>query len=116
MVKKWAKFGILSGLIALAMTSQCWSAEVSNRTALIIGIGVYGSPEIPVLLGVKEDMKSALAISKAMGIPEANIRVLRDQQASKAGILDALRELGEATADGARTFVYYSGHGTRWQD
>ncbi len=101
---------------ALAFVGPCQSAELSTRTALIIGIGVYGSPEIPVLLGVKEDMKSALAISKAMGIPEANIRMLRDEQASKAGILDALRELGEATADGARTFVYYSGHGTRWQD
>jgi hypothetical protein len=102
--------------VTLAMAGQCQAAKASTRTALIIGIGVYGSPDIPVLLGVKEDMKSALAISKAMGIPEANIRVLRDEQASKAGILDALRELGEATSDGARTFVYYSGHGTRWQD
>jgi hypothetical protein len=79
-------------------------------------VGVYGSPEIPALLGVKEDMKSALAIAKAMGIPLANTRILQDQQATKDGILEALRELGEATADGARTFVYYSGHGTRWQD
>ncbi len=101
---------------ALISVGRCQAAVVSTRTALIIGIGVYGSPEIPVLLGVNEDIKSALAISKAMGIPEANVRVLRDQQASKVGILDALRELSEATSDGARTFVYYSGHGTRWQD
>lgn len=117
MVAKWIRFGVFSTVIALMLNlSAVHAVEVSTRSALIIGVGVYGSPEIPALLGVKEDMKSALAIAKAMGIPQANTRVLQDQQATKEGILEALRELGEATADGARTFVYYSGHGTRWQD
>jgi len=101
---------------ALAFVGPCQSAELSTRTALIIGIGVYDRPEIPALAGVKEDMVSAMAITKAMGIPAKNTRILRDQQASKAGILAALRELSETTAEGARTFVYFSGHGTRWQD
>ena len=117
MVAKWIRFGVYSTAGALTLVlSMAQAVEVSTRSALIIGVGVYGSPEIPVLLGVKEDMKSALAIAKAMGIPQANTRILQDQQATKDGILDALRELGEATADGSRTFVYYSGHGTRWQD
>ena len=117
MVAKWIRFGVYSTAGALMLVlSMAQAVEVSTRSALIIGVGVYGSPEIPVLLGVKEDMKSALAIAKAMGIPQANTRILQDQQATKDGILEALRELGEATADGARTFVYYSGHGTRWRD
>lgn len=111
---------LLAPLLALAtalfLPGECRSSEISNRTALIIGIGTYDRTEVPVLEGVKEDMKSAMAIAKAMGIPEMNIRVLRDQQASKAGIFEALRQLSEVTADGARTFVYYSGHGTRWHD
>jgi hypothetical protein len=117
MVAKWIRFGVYSTAGALLLVlSMAQAVEVSTRSALIIGVGVYGSPEIPALLGVKEDMKSALAIAKAMGIPLANTRILQDQQATKDGILEALRELGEATADGARTFVYYSGHGTRWRD
>ena len=111
------KFWLLAALLSVsAIAGPCQSAELSTRTALIIGISVYDRPEIPALAGIREDMISAVAIAKAMGIPQANIRVLRDQQASKAGILEALRELGETTADGARTFVYYSGHGTRFQD
>ncbi len=102
--------------IALLAAGECRSSEISSRTALIIGIGTYDRPEIPILEGVKEDMISAMAIAKAMDIPERNIRVLRDRQASKAGVLEALRQLSESTADGARTFVYYSGHGTRWLD
>lgn len=101
---------------ALAFTGPCQSAEVSNRTALIVGVSVYDRPEITELKGVLEDINSALVIAKAMGIPEKNTRVLRNEQATKAAVLEALRELGERTADGARTFFYFSGHGTRWQD
>lgn len=110
----------LSSLIVftatLAVSVPCQCAEVLNRTALLIGIGTYSRPEVPSLGGVKSDMVSATAIAKAMGIPDANIRVLRDLQATKANILAALAQLGESTPEGARTFVYFSGHGTRWLD
>lgn len=109
-------FKFLIPIAALHLLLPCEAAEVSSRTALIIGIGNYSQPDIPALAGVKEDMKSARSIAKAMGIPDQNIRILQDQQASKAGILDALRQLGETTGDGARTFVYFSGHGSRWKD
>ena len=92
------------------------AAELSGRTALIIGIGKYERPEVPSLGGVIEDMKSAKTIARAMGISDQNIRLLRDGEATKQGILDALKLLGESTADGARTLLYYSGHGTRWKD
>lgn len=105
---------VLTATLAVSVPCQC--AEVLNRTALLIGIGTYSRPEIPVLEGVKPDMVSATAIAKAMGIPDANIRVLRDLQATKANILAALARLGESTPEGARTFVYFSGHGTRWLD
>ena len=117
MITKSIRFYSFLAVATLLISAGVGSAaEVSNRTALIIGIGVYDRPEIPSLAGVKEDMVSAMAITKAMGIPAKNTRILRDQQASKAGILEALRELSETTAEGARTFVYFSGHGTRWQD
>ncbi len=47
-------------LAAPAITGPRQSAEVSNRTALIIGIGVDDRPEIPTLAGVKGDIEGAL--------------------------------------------------------
>lgn len=114
MLNIFPSFAVLSAL--LLFSNFGLSAEISNRTALIIGIGQYAQPDVPALSGVKADMNSAKTIAKSMGITEANIRVLQNGQATKAGILQALAELGESTAQGARTFVYFSGHGTRWQD
>ena len=50
--------------------------NTESRTALIIGIRAYKDPWADVLLGVQEDIKSATAIAKAMGIPDKIIRVL----------------------------------------
>ena len=99
-----------------AAVNGAYAAQTETRTALIIGISTYSNPDVETLQGVPEDMKSASAIANAMGIAPQNTVVLRDGQATKVGILAALRQLAERTGDGARTFLYYSGHGTRWQD
>jgi hypothetical protein len=108
-------FFLCTVLSAAALTGA-HGAQTETRTALIIGISTYSNPEVETLQGVPEDMKSASAIANAMGIAPQNTVVLRDGQATKVGILAALRQLAERTGDGARTFLYYSGHGTRWQD
>ncbi len=85
-----------------------------NRSALIIGISNYspisGANSLP---GVTYDMESAKKIALEMGIPESNIRYLRDSQATKANIMSELRSLGETSLDGSRALVYFSGHGFR---
>jgi hypothetical protein len=58
-------------------------------------------------------MISAAKIAAAMGIPESNVKYLRNSQATKTNILEALKQLGDTSGDGSRTFVYFSGHGTR---
>ena len=88
----------------------------NNRTALIIGIGEYGYSGVTSLTGVPYDMTSAQRIALAMGIPEKNIKTLVNAQATKDNILKALQELGNSTKPGARAFVYFSGHGTRYPD
>ena len=87
-----------------------------NRTALLIGIGEYGYSGVPSLSGVTYDMTSAQRIALAMGIPEKNIKTLVNAQATKENILKTLQELGSSTKPGARAFVYFSGHGTRYPD
>ena len=96
-------------LVAQAVAAQ----PSSNRSALIIGVGEYGYSGVTPLAGVKHDMVSAAKIATAMGIPENNVKYIRNSQATKANILEALKQLGDTSGEGSRTFVYFSGHGTR---
>ena len=96
-------------LVAQAVAAQ----PSSNRSALIIGVGEYGYSGVTPLAGVKHDMVSAAKIAAAMGIPENNVKYIRNSQATKANILEALKQLGDSSGEGSRTFVYFSGHGTR---
>lgn len=97
----------------LLMAQSVWAQPSSNRSALIIGVGEYGYSGATPLAGVKHDMVSAAKIATAMGIPENNVKYLRNSQATKVNILEALKQLGDTSGDGSRTFVYFSGHGTR---
>ena len=48
-----------------------------------------------------------------MGIPDTQIKYLKNADATKENILKALNQLAETTQDGSRAFIYFSGHGTR---
>jgi hypothetical protein len=87
-----------------------------TRSALIVGVSTYASPDVPPLAGVAADLVSARRIAQAMGISPAQTTVLRDDQATKANILRALETLAAGAAEGSRVFLYFSGHGTRWFD
>jgi hypothetical protein len=109
----------LLGLMLLASLSlgacNAFAAQdKASRSALIVGVGTYSVPTIPALGGVAMDMVSARAIAREMGIAGDRITVLRDAQATKQGVLDALEQLAAQTTPGGRVFIYFSGHGTRW--
>lgn len=90
--------------------------ERSNRHALIIGIGRYGDASIPALPGANIDRESATQMAQAMQVPTSNITYLQDDQATVAGIRNALTALNNRVAEGDRVFIHYSGHGTRYMD
>ena len=101
-------------IASILLVAQTVAAQPSsNRSALIIGVGEYGYSGVTPLAGVKHDMVSAAKIAAAMGIPENNVKYIRNSQATKANILEALKQLGDTSGEGSRTFVYFSGHGTR---
>jgi len=104
------RFGAVLAALACSLPLQ---AQVA-RSALIIGISAYADSEVPVLAGVPHDIDSARTVARAMGIADERITVLRDGQAHKAAILDALERLAAGAGEGGRVFVYFSGHGTRW--
>lgn len=98
------------------VTSGIRSLESPTRHALIIGVGEYDEPTIVPLKGVKHDMESATKMATAMGISNANIRYLRDKQATAKQIEQELQNLNARTQSGDRVFVYFTGHGARWYD
>ncbi|MCE2908254.1 MAG: caspase family protein [Burkholderiaceae bacterium] len=110
----------LLGTLALTAAAQAPSpalpAERNTRHALIIGIGEYADPQVPKLEGVVHDMDSARRMARAMAVPEANMRIVRDREATAARIRQEIAGLEQRMADGDRLFVYFSGHGTRWFD
>ena len=102
-------------LPVLFAVQASWAQPVSNRTALIIGVGQYGVAGADPLDGVKYDMISATKIANAMGIDTKNIKYLQNSEATKDNIIKALSALGGTSPDGSKAFVYFSGHGTRQQ-
>jgi hypothetical protein len=103
----------LLALIAVLVSQTAFAQPTSNRTALIIGISEYAVAGATVLDGVRFDMASSTKIANAMGIPDTQIKYLKNAEATKENILKALNQLAETTKDGSRAFIYFSGHGTR---
>ncbi|MCA3099637.1 MAG: caspase family protein, partial [Rhodocyclaceae bacterium] len=103
-------------LLLLVPATTALAQPSGARTALIIGISRYADPSVTPLRGVEHDMASARAIARAMGVPDTGMRVVRNAEATKAGLLAILREFGDRVGDGSRALVYFSGHGTRYFD
>ncbi len=81
------------------------------RRALCIGIDLYPDPNR--LGGCVNDARNWSATLGALGF---EARTLVDNQATRDGILQALRELLQQSQPGDVTVMQYSGHGTRIPD
>jgi uncharacterized caspase-like protein len=110
---------VLAVMSASLIVGTAWAQPATtptraNRHAVIIGVGSYADARISPLKGVVHDIANAKRIAADMGVPEANMRVLQDQDATQGNIRRALRDLATRVRDGDRVFIYYSGHGTRY--
>ncbi len=93
------------------------SEKFTHGYALLIGVGesAYSKLSLPVTVKDTQAIYAALIDQELCGYPDdkEHIRVLNNQEATKAAILEELNWLKEkAEADpNATVFVYYSGHG-----
>ena len=90
-----------------------------DRHALIIGIGTYqadASRQWPALPGVSHDMVGALAMSRSWRVPPEQVTLLRDGDATREGVRQALRELVDRVQGGDRVYFYWAGLGSRQLD
>lgn len=90
----------------------------NNKHALVIGIDKY--PQ----LGARYDLKGcvndaqlmASVLKDTFSFPEGNITRLLDEQATRQGILQAMKQLADRLADDDVVVVHYSGHGSQMRD
>jgi Caspase domain/Domain of unknown function (DUF4384) len=104
----------------LALSIFPGRAAQARDVALLIGVGRFSDPELDRgsrLLGTGPDL---VAMKKVLverwHFADQDVRVLRDDQATHANILAAIRALKGQTAVGDHVVVYYSGHGTSAND
>jgi len=93
-------------------------AVAPQKLALLVGINKYKFV-YPTLHGAENDVDSmkTLLISKAYGFSEANIHVLKNEQATRAKILEEVDEhLIKKARPGDVVVFHFSGHGSTLND
>jgi hypothetical protein len=81
-----------------------------SRHALLIGIDRYRWKSIPRLRGCVNDTRlMRKVLVERCGFPDADIRILLDEQASRDGILNALAKLSRVVSANDAVIVHYSG-------
>lgn len=101
----------LKGLLLLAVV-LCGSAGAATRHALLIGVGSYDDP-VSALLAPRFDVTAVEnTLLEKWAFEPTNVTRLLDGDATREGILRALRNLQLTTEPGDFVFVYYAGHGT----
>ena len=103
-------FWLLLMSLALVATSR------GEDRALLIGVGRYAHFE-EKLNGVSLDLTMMNEISQLMGFRERAIKVLENEQASTAGVSEAIENwLIRGTGPQDRVLFYFSGHGSQVPD
>ena len=83
--------------------------------AVVVGIGKYRHPQIPVLKYARNDAQAVydyLVASSGGGFDPSHVRLLLDDEATKTNILSALGTfLPRSAVINDTVFVFYAGHG-----
>ena len=113
---KPARRGRTSTLAALALLACAALPASAAKWALLVGVGDYPGAEMD-LEGPAHDVAALhRELVENLGYPAARVNVLVDADATRANILDSLRQLARDTAPGDFVLLYLSGHGTSAYD
>jgi hypothetical protein len=90
---------------------------MQNRRALIIGIDKYPNlSEQAQLAGCVSDAREVAGLLETrFGFPAGQMTLLLDDQATRDGILAAMKELTEHVQENDAVVIHYSGHGSQRQ-
>jgi len=99
-------------LVLAAWVRPGWSED----RALLIGVGRYQVSQAD-LPGIDNDLRMMVQVVRLLGFEPAQTKVLRDDQATLAGIRGAFSGwLGEGAGPSDRVLIYFTGHGSQIPD
>ncbi|MEY8689784.1 MAG: caspase family protein [Leptothrix sp. (in: b-proteobacteria)] len=112
---KYRRFraGVARGVLLAGMLGMAGQVHAAVY-ALLIGINKYQGSNIKDLQGPVNDvqlMKKVL-MGGHFRVPDANITMLLDEQATHTGIETAFRQLAERVGKTDQVYIHYSGHGS----
>ncbi|MBL6453835.1 caspase family protein [Belnapia sp. T6] len=89
--------------------------EAGRLVVLAIGVNRYANPELNLRFAVPDAEEVAGLLRAGAGplFRETRIRLLRDAEATRRGVLDALSAAAEEVAPGDTFILYIAGHGIR---
>jgi len=104
-------FAVFSG------SFRAFAAEppLPARHALFVIVGQYGHG-LPTLAGTARDVEHARALAHALSVPEDQIHILRDRDASADAIRRAADDLAMRLAPSDQVLLYFSGLGSHRAD
>ena len=119
------RFAMFLLLIALVFLSQPLlgalvpafgaTTHASVKRALLIGIGKY--EVLPRLPGSKNDIDLVhQVLVSRYGFSDENVYEVRDEAATRAGVLSALNKIVREAGPKDVVYIHYSGHGSQVQD
>ena len=101
--------------LATAVAQTPPRAALGTKRAVLVGINEYKF--VPGLQGSVNDVQTMREVlATRWGFSEANIKVLTDAQATRAGILSALEELIRTAGPDDTVYFHFSGHGSQVED
>jgi len=107
-------FIVLSGIFLLAAVNPRQTGP--QKLALIIAIGSYDSVTGWKSISSLNDINYMKPALLGQGFIEDNIEILRNQQATKSGIVDAIDRLIAKAKPGDIVVFHFSGHGQQIYD
>jgi tetratricopeptide (TPR) repeat protein len=113
-MKRYVKL-IFLWVISFTSHAQELGAETSPKTyAVIIGISNFESLDIPTLQYAHKDAAlfySHLRSPAGGNVPESQLKLLQNNEASISAIYEALDWLKEQCSENDIAYIYFSGHG-----
>jgi hypothetical protein len=108
---------ILGCLLATLMHVTAQPGENNSKIALLVAVGDYPSETGWQKINSQNDVALIRNALLAQGFPDAGITVLTDHQATREGILTAIRQqLLDQERPGTAVYFHFSGHGQQVAD
>lgn len=99
--------------VALALLSIMPTHAIPVHRALVIGLGQYEDASWAKING-DNDVRYVVSMLEDIGYTD--IKTLKNQEATKSGIIDALNSLVNRCELGDKVYIHYSGHGQLMTD